>query len=143
MSTGKITGKIFITFSIFLFVFVLQGCNNAESKKEEIIKQGAALYSKYGCMVCHSLDGNVVYGPPLNDIFMQEVKVVRNGKELTVIADREYLKKAIKEPRYEKVLEYENKDMPITFLSDKEVDILVEYLVALSGKNQKAGNPEK
>ena len=121
------------------------GCgleHNRKKTKEEIYKQGADLYSKYGCVVCHSLDGIVLYGPPLNDIFMKEITVFRNGKEINVIVDREYLKKAIVEPPYEKVLEYKSKDMPLTFLSDEEVDILVEYIVGLSEKDQKNNKSE-
>jgi hypothetical protein len=70
---------------------------------------------------------------------MKEVKVIRGGQEFSVIADREYLRKAISEPRYEKVLEYKNKEMPITNFTKEETDILVEYLIALVGKNQ-SGN---
>jgi len=128
---------------IVFFLFTACLLINKEKNKAEIFKQGAVLYSKYGCIICHSLDGNVVYGPPLNDIFMKKIKVIRNGEELTVIADREYLKKSITEPRYEKVLEYENKDMPLTFFSEEEVDILVEYLVALSEENEDSRNIEK
>lgn len=105
--------------------------------KQEILKKGPELFAKYGCAVCHSMEGKVSYGPPLNDIFMKEVKVLRQGKEFSVVADREYLKKAISEPRYEKVLEYKNKEMPLANFSEEETDILVEYLIALNGKNQK------
>jgi hypothetical protein len=74
----------------------------------------------------------VLYGPPLNEIYMTEIMVIREGKEKSIVADREYLKRAIVDPRYEKVLEYQNKEMPVTFISDEEADILTDYIIAMS-----------
>src|SRR5210317_2597452 len=105
-------GKIH-QLSIYLFLLLI-GCGKASEKKpdkQEILTKGSELFAKYGCAVCHSLEGKVIYGPPLDGIYMKKLKVVRNGKEFEVAADREYLKKAISEPRYEKVLEYRNKEM--------------------------------
>lgn len=123
---------------LYLFFFII-GCGEAPKKKpdkQDNTKKGSELFAKYGCVVCHSLEGKVIYGPPLNRIFMKNVKVIRSGQEYTVIADREYLRRAISEPRYEKVLEYKNKEMPLTNFSEEETDILVEYIIALDGKNQ-------
>lgn len=130
-------GKIKILF-FSLFVFVV-ACTEAPLKKpgkKEIIQKGAELYAKYGCAVCHSLEGKVIYGPALNGIFMKNVKVIRNGQEFTVVADRDYLRKAISEPRYEKVLEYKNKEMPMTSFSKEEAEILVEYIISFDVNNQ-------
>ena len=128
--------KTYKLLCLFLFI---AACGEAPPKKpdkNEILKRGSELYSKYGCAVCHSLDGTVIYGPPLNEIYMKNVKVIRNGKEFTVIADREYLKKAITEPRYEKVREYQNKEMPLTQITNEETEILVDYIIALDEKNK-------
>lgn len=119
---------------LFLLVFIY-ACGNSSSSKwtsEEIMQKGALLYSTHGCNVCHSLDGSIVYGPPLNDIYMKEITVVRNGREYTLKADRKYLKKAISDPRFEKNKEYRNKEMPITSFTKEEADILVEYLILLN-----------
>ena len=128
------------TYKLLLFLFLfITACGEAPQKKpdkNEILKRGSELYAKYACAVCHSLDGTVVYGPPLNGIYMKNVQVIRNGKEFTVIADREYLKKAITEPRYEKVLEYQNKEMPLTQISEEETEILVDYIIELDEKNK-------
>jgi cytochrome c oxidase subunit II len=121
-----------------LFLFIV-ACSEAPPKKPDrnfVLKKGSELFAKYGCAVCHSLDGKVIYGPPLNGLFMKNVKVMRGGQEFTVVADREYLKKAISEPRYEKVLEYKNKEMPLASFSQEETDILVEYIIALDENNQ-------
>ena len=113
----------------------MSACNGTSPKKpdkEKIMKEGSILFAKYGCTVCHSLDGKIVYGPSLNNIYMKEIKVTRNGQELTVIADREYLKRAITDPRAEKVQDYQNKEMPVPTFSKEEADILVDYLILMN-----------
>ncbi len=127
-----------ITLVLYLG-FALVSCTQSPQKKrdrQDILKNGSELFAKYGCAVCHSLEGKVIYGPPLNNIYMKEINVIRKGKEYTIIADREYLKKAISEPRYEKVLEYRNKEMPLANFSVEETEILVDYLISLSEKTQ-------
>ncbi len=131
------------TYNLFLCLFAfIAACGETprnKTDKNEILGKGSELFSKYGCAVCHSIDGKEIYGPPLNEIYMKNVKVLRNGEEFTVIADRKYLKKAIIEPRYEKVLEYRNKEMPLTQITSEEAEILVDYLIVLNEKN-KTGN---
>jgi len=130
-------GKIkILCFSLFVFVAACSEAPIKKPDKKEIIQKGAELYAKYGCAVCHSLEGKVIYGPALNGIFMKNVKVLRNGQEFNVVADRDYLRKAISEPRYEKVLEYKNKEMPLTNFSKEEAEILVEYIILFNGNNQ-------
>ncbi len=127
-----------INYLILFCIVLLLACGDSKSKKPgpgEIQKKGAKLFAKYGCAVCHSLEGKIIYGPPLNGIYMKEVKVVRQGGEHTILADREYLIKAIREPRFEKALEYNNKEMPFTNFSDEETEILVDYLISFSEKN--------
>lgn len=123
--------------AFFLVLYFLAGCNGASPRKwdnEKILKEGSILYAKYGCTICHSIEGEIIYGPSLNNIYMKETRVIRNGEELTVIADRAYLKRAITDPRAEKVLNYRNKDMPEPLFSEEEADILVEYLILLNKK---------
>jgi len=119
----------------FLILCVMAACNETATKKwdnEKILKEGSVLYTKYGCTICHSLEGKIIYGPSLNTIYMKEIKVIRNGKEFTVKADREYLLRAITDPRAEKVLDYQNKEMPVPSFSKEEAEILVEYLILLN-----------
>ena len=89
------------------------------------------MFSKYGCFACHSLDGSIMYGPPLNDLFMKEVSVVRQGREETIVADREYFTKAITDPDYERVTEYKNKIMPKPEIHEDDVETLIDYLIEL------------
>ncbi len=120
---------------LILVLSVLAGCKGSSPKdwdKQRILKEGEKLFSLNGCIVCHSLEGEVIYGPPLNNVYMKETKIIRDGKVLTVTADREYLRRKITNPRADRVLEYQSKEMPETFLSDEEVNILVEYLILLN-----------
>lgn len=96
---------------------------------------GPELFSKYVCFTCHSLDGKVLYGPPLNDLFMKEVSVVRQGELKSIIADRDYLTRAITDPDYEKVSEYETRIMPKPVIPEDDVETLIDYLIGLGEKN--------
>lgn len=116
---------------------LLLACVKAPEKsadQKHISQNGAEMFVKYGCAVCHSIEGKVIYGPPLNGIYMKKLKVLRNNQEYTVVADRDYLTKAINEPRYEKVLEYSNKEMPLPTFSKDETSILVDYIIGLDEK---------
>lgn len=96
---------------------------------------GPDLFSRYACFTCHSLEGKVMYGPPLNGLFMKEVSVVRQGEVKTVIADRDYLKRAITDPDYEKVTEYKSKVMPKPVIPGDDVETLIDYLIGQGEKD--------
>ena len=102
-----------------------------QQSNTDILTDGSYLFSKYMCFTCHSLDGSVMYGPPLNDLFMKEVSVVRKGKEKIIVADRKYLSKAITDPDYEKVSEYKSKIMPKPIIPKDDVETLIDYLIEL------------
>jgi cytochrome c551/c552 len=128
---------------LFLFLsygaaLMLMGCSQSTDKNynsEDILRKGSELYLRSGCNVCHSLDDSDVYGPPLNDIYMKKIRVVRKGREIELTADRKYIKRAIVDPGYEKVFEYRNREMPITSLSDEDAELLVDYLIELNMKH--------
>lgn len=121
---------------MILFISACRETPPEKPDKQKIIKKGAELFAKFGCAVCHSLDGKELYGPPLNNIYMKNTKVLRQRQEFTIVADRDYLLKAISEPRYEKVLEYSNKEMPIPSFSGKEAEVLVDYIIEINEKNR-------
>jgi mono/diheme cytochrome c family protein len=120
--------------SLFLLLSVNWACTSntpGTGDRKELLRTGDKLFHQYTCNTCHSLDGEEVYGPPLNGLYMKEVEVIREGKVIKRVADRSYLKKAISDPGFEEVKGYENKDMPEVHIPGKEVDLLVEYLIAL------------
>ena len=96
---------------------------------------GPDLFSKYACFTCHSLEGTVMYGPPLNGLFMTEVSVVRQGEVKTIIADRDYLFRAITDPDYEKVTEYKSRVMPKPEIPGDDVETLIDYLIGQGANN--------
>ncbi len=122
---------------IMILIVVLYSCGNKTTNnltREEILQKGARLFMTHGCNICHSLDGTVVYGPPLNDIYMKEITVIRNGRQRNLKAGRKYLMQSVTDPRYEKNLEYRNKEMPLTSLPKEDAQLLVEYLIAMGTK---------
>lgn len=125
---------------IFLGFIILFASCGKKPDKTDILKKGENLYNKYGCGVCHSLEGKEIYGPPLNEIYNKEIKVIREGQEFTIVADREYLIKAINDPRSEKVSGYQNKDMPIPVFSKEETEILVDYIIEINRKRTVKSN---
>jgi cytochrome c2 len=106
----------------------------AQQTKTDKLTGGSDLFSRYVCFTCHSLEGKVMYGPPLNDLFMKEVTVERQGKEKTIVADREYFTRAITDPDYEKVLEYKSKTMPKPAIPKDDIETLIDYLIGLGEK---------
>jgi mono/diheme cytochrome c family protein len=132
-------GKSF--WVLVAIVFIATGCGGGAEKKltnDEIMKYGPVLFTKYTCVTCHSINGAEVYGPSLNNFYMKETRVVRGGEEMTIVADRNYLKKAIEKPSFEKVAAYRSKAMPETHIPKKDIEILTDYIIAVNQANQAA-----
>jgi hypothetical protein len=120
-----------ILISIWLLL-LCGGCGRGKERirnRDKVLKEGAALYHQYACITCHSLEGEEIYGPPLNGLYMQKVEVIREGEVLTLLADRDYLFRAIADPRFEEVRGFESKDMPDVLIPEKEMKLLVDFLV--------------
>lgn len=81
------------------------------------------------CLGCHSLDGSVMVGPTWLALFGSE-RPLQDGS--TVVADQEYLRNSILDPQSQVVAGYEP-IMPAayTFLSDQDVEAIVEYIKSL------------
>lgn len=113
-----------------LFIITITaGCQPSQKQIELNLKKGEALFTKYGCFSCHSLKGEKLYGPSLNNILGKEIVVIRQGKTATVKVDRNYLKKSILNPEYEKVKDFAKRKMPVPAISDNtDVDLLINYI---------------
>jgi cytochrome c oxidase subunit 2 len=79
--------------------------------------QAMELLESYGCTACHSMDGTDGVGPTLQGIYGRERTVTDAGGTRTVVADEDYLRRAILEPEAELVEGYEGmpsykEDMP-------------------------------
>ena len=89
---------------------------------------GASVFEKKGCMSCHSNDGSAKIGPTWKGVYGQEITLA-DGRKVTV--DEAYLKKAIVAPGAEGRAGQSIGVMPITPLSDKEIEGVIEYIKSL------------
>jgi len=92
--------------------------------------KGLIVLQNNACISCHSLDGSKLVGPSFKGLFGSERLVIDAGKELSVIADSSYLKRAILEPDKEVVKGYtpgmmRSYDKVIT---DDDIKSIIAYL---------------
>jgi cytochrome c oxidase subunit 2 len=102
------------------------------AREEEKEEEGAALLAKHGCTGCHSLDGSQSVGPTFQGLFGRQTTVVTDGKERTIPADADYLRRSILEPQADLVQGFPPV-MPAFAgkISDAEIEEIVEYLEGL------------
>ena len=98
--------------------------------------QGLAIMKIQGCLACHSSDGSKIVGPTYLNLFGRQQVVVRNGIDVTVTVDEEYVKRAIFDPNAEIVKGYP-KGLMQSYkgkLSDADIAKIIEYLKSLNEK---------
>lgn len=98
--------------------------------------EGLKIMINHGCNACHSSDGTKIVGPSYLNLFGEKQVVLRDGKELTVTVDEEYIKRAIYEPNYEIVKGYP-KDLMQSYkdvISADDLLKIIEYLKTLNDK---------
>jgi cytochrome c oxidase subunit 2 len=108
----------------------------AEDETSKPGAAGMALIDGQGCYACHSTDGSKILGPTFLNLFGEKQVVIKDGKEATITADEEYIKKSIYEPNAEIVKGYP-RDLMQSYketLSDDEIAKIIEYLKTLNEK---------
>ncbi|MGA1862514.1 cytochrome c oxidase subunit II [Deferribacter thermophilus] len=109
-------------------------------KKEDVAKVNdlPTLLDKYGCSDCHSLDGSVIAGPPLNNLMGKKRIVIENGAEKEIMVDENYLRESILNPAAKIVKDFEN-IMPSykDEISDEDLQLLIELLLGKKEINLK------
>ncbi len=75
-----------------------------------------------------------MYGPSLNNILNTSIWVIREGKEVSLTVDREYIHRSIQNPEYEKLLNFSKRKMPKTELSEDQINQLTDYLISIHEK---------
>ena len=97
---------------------------------------GIEIIRTQGCTACHSSDGSKLVGPSFLNIYGHTVTVVKDGKDVSLTVDDEYLKRSIIDPNVEIVKGYppglmqSYKDV----LSEDEIVAIIEYLKTLNEK---------
>ena len=89
--------------------------------------EGLEIAKSNGCMTCHSVDGRRSVGPTWQGLYGSEVEL-EDGT--TVVADDEYLTRAIEDPGAQVVAGF-NGVMPDRDLSEADVAAIVAYLRTL------------
>jgi cytochrome c oxidase subunit 2 len=98
------------------------------------------ILDKYGCSDCHSLNGEVLVGPPLNDINGRKTIVIIDGKEKEIVADENYIKDSILYPEKEIVKGYENIMPPYeNEIPENDLNTLINLML---NKNKEVSNIE-
>lgn len=101
-----------------------------ESDDGEVsVERGKTVAEDNGCMTCHSIDGSDMVGPTWENLYGAE-KTFEDGSSAT--ADEEYLIESIVEPGAKIVEGYPPSMVPYDYLSDSEINSLVEYIKSLS-----------
>ncbi|MGB8490580.1 MAG: cytochrome c oxidase subunit II [Bacteroidales bacterium] len=98
--------------------------------------EGLALLQAQGCLACHSTNGTKIVGPSYLGLYGSQVTVLRNGKEITVTADDDYITRSIYDPNYDIVKGYPANLMQSykATLNQSEVQKIIEYLKTIGEK---------
>ena len=98
--------------------------------------EGLKIMINQGCNACHSSDGSKIVGPSYLNLYGEKQVVIRDGKEVTVTVDDEYIKRAIYDPNSEIVKGYP-KGLMQSYkgaVSDDDLSKIIEYIKSLNGK---------
>jgi cytochrome c2 len=88
----------------------------------------ASLYQAV-CAACHSIDGPLLVGPNFKDIHGRNQTIIRDGKEVEVTIDDDYLLRAMKEPLAEHPKGFAPA-MPDLGLDETERQAMLQWLKA-------------
>jgi cytochrome c oxidase subunit 2 len=104
------------------------------AEKEAPEAEGLSILETHGCNACHSTDGSVIVGPSYLHLYGSQQTVIRDGKEITVTADDEYIRKSIRDPDADVVKGFQKGVMQPyqDELSDDDITKIIEYLKSLN-----------
>ena len=89
----------------------------------------AKLLDENGCLGCHSSDGSKGIAPTFKGLGQREVTIERDGKEITLKVDAEYLRRALLHPEADIVKGFAPMMPAADYLSAEEIDAIIEHLL--------------
>jgi cytochrome c oxidase subunit 2 len=90
---------------------------------------GEKVFTAFGCMACHSVDGSAGHSPSLAGLFGK--KRLIEGQKESVLADEAYLRESIAKPNAKTAKDFPPNYMPPYQLKTDEINALVTYLKTL------------
>lgn len=96
---------------------------------EVTVARGERLYIQNACQACHSQDGRDGVGPSFLNLYGAERNFTDGS---SAIADDDYIIESIVEPGALIVQGYDNIMVPYSFLSESELQSLVEFIKSVS-----------
>jgi cytochrome c oxidase subunit 2 len=101
-------------------------------KTLSLADKGKALVSAKGCVACHTADGSKLVGPSYKGIYGTDVKVVADGKTITVKVDDNYIRESVEYPQA-KIVEGFPPSMPSYkgLVNEEELAAIIEYIKSL------------
>ncbi len=87
------------------------------------------LLEENGCLGCHSSDGSESIAPTFKGIGNREVTIERDGEEITIKVDADYLRRALLNPNDELVKGFAPMMPAADYLSEEEVDAIIDHLL--------------
>ena len=122
------TLRIAAALTTVVLALGIASCGGDDSNLSEIGQLGKDTANANGCASCHGANGQGGVGPTWIDLAGSEVELTDGT---TLVADDEYLLRAILEPDAEEVAGYTIK-MPVNGLSEAEAATIVTYIKELS-----------
>lgn len=92
------------------------------------VAAGKTVAELNACGACHSIDGTKLVGPTWKGLFGSPESMTDGS---SVVVDEEYIAESIRNPSLRIVSGYDNAMTPYDFLSDDEINALVEYIKSL------------
>jgi cytochrome c oxidase subunit 2 len=106
--------------------------SNVPMSEADMIAAGEQLYTLKGCVACHKTDGTTLLAPAWNGLFGKKETVVADGQTTDVTVDEAYIKESILEPQKKITKGFEKTLMPVTVVSNEEIDQLIAFIRSLN-----------
>ena len=139
-----VSRRSFLTASaVLVLISIAAACGSAPQSASQLssvapvpsptptAERGQVLAGEFGCLACHSPEGNISVGPTWKGLFGKEETLADDSN---VAVDESYLRESIVDPNAKVVHGFQSGVMPQDFgsrLTDEQVQSLVEYIKML------------